>query len=249
MKQLIILAIVALVTETTFGHGEIISWSTDGEGKFEYVVGSGSLAYSLDHVVLPFGFGNSGVYSTEGPENWSVTIGVDETVFVADIPDAALPPMGQETFVIYSNYIYSAYIKYPIYQIGRDGRERIIGYQDILGPAAQPHFVDANIDLDPDTLNLKGKHKWITAYIESPEGYTVEDMETSTVILKKDDFEVMAESGEIDEGLLKIKFPCEQLKCVLEAGLVELTIRGKFSDGTFFEGIDTIMVIDKDAEV
>jgi hypothetical protein len=35
------------------------------------------------------------------------------------------------------------------------------------------HFspITATIDIDPDVLNLKGNGKWVTAYIELPEGY------------------------------------------------------------------------------
>jgi len=35
--------------------------------------------------------------------------------------------------------------------------------------------LSATVDLDPDTLNLESKGKWITCYIELPEGYGIGD--------------------------------------------------------------------------
>jgi len=35
--------------------------------------------------------------------------------------------------------------------------------------------LSATVDLDPDTLNLESKGKWITCYIELPEGYDTGD--------------------------------------------------------------------------
>jgi hypothetical protein len=43
--------------------------------------------------------------------------------------------------------------------------------------------VTASIDIDPDTLNLRSKGKWVTAYIELPEGYNVNDINVSSVML------------------------------------------------------------------
>jgi hypothetical protein len=41
----------------------------------------------------------------------------------------------------------------------------------------------ASIDIKPDTLNLKSKGNWITAYIELPEGSNVGDIDCSTIRL------------------------------------------------------------------
>jgi len=43
----------------------------------------------------------------------------------------------------------------------------------------------AIIDINPDTLNLKSKGNWITAYIELPEDYTVADIGIDSIILSK----------------------------------------------------------------
>lgn len=244
MKQVIFCVVMTFIVESAFGHVVIDSNSTDGDGTFVYEVVN--LCSSSGEEVLPFGL-NSGVYLAEGPAGWSFEIRTEETVFFTDDPEAYIPKLGSATLVLYSDYIYSTYVTRPIWVEDRLGNEQIVGAQLVLGPAAEPPFVAANIDLDPDTLNLKGKHKWITAYIGPPESYTVEDIDISTVILKKDGFETAAESCKVQEGLLMVKFPCEQLKTILEPGSVELTVAGELSDGTFFEGTDIIKIIDNGA--
>jgi len=47
----------------------------------------------------------------------------------------------------------------------------------------KPPAISATVDIKPDTLNLKSKGKWITCYIELPEGYNVSDIDVSTVML------------------------------------------------------------------
>jgi hypothetical protein len=50
--------------------------------------------------------------------------------------------------------------------------------------------IAATIDINPGTLNLRSKGKWITCHIELPEGYDVSDIDVSTVML---DGEIQAE--------------------------------------------------------
>ena len=42
----------------------------------------------------------------------------------------------------------------------------------------------AGVDTDPDTLNLKSNGKFVTVYIELPEGYNVEDIDLEIVRLE-----------------------------------------------------------------
>ncbi|MBE0447824.1 MAG: hypothetical protein IBX64_06950 [Actinobacteria bacterium] len=111
--------------------------------------------------------------------------------------------------------------------------------------------VTAKIDIDPDTLNLKSRGRWITAYIELPEGYDAADIDVSTVLLND---KVPAESmptgiGDYDEdGIpdLMVKFDRAMVKGMLSPGdAVELTVTGELIDGTPFKGSDTIRVISK----
>jgi hypothetical protein len=45
--------------------------------------------------------------------------------------------------------------------------------------------VESTVDIKPDTLNRKSKGKWVTAYIELPGGFAVEDIDIDTLQLRK----------------------------------------------------------------
>ena len=109
----------------------------------------------------------------------------------------------------------------------------------------------STIDIDPDTLNVKSKGKWITTYIELPEGYDVNDIDVGTVLLN---YQVHAEAhpteiGDYDNddiADLMVKFDGQEVIAIVDAGdQVEITVTGKLTDGALFKGIDTIRVIDK----
>ena len=114
------------------------------------------------------------------------------------------------------------------------------------------------IDFDPDTLNLESKGKWVTVYIELPEGYDVVDIDVSTVYLYECDNSILAEPhpteiGDYDDdGIadLMVKFDRQILIDYLkeqgcgDGDITELTVTGE-ATGTRFEGFDTIQVISK----
>jgi hypothetical protein len=110
--------------------------------------------------------------------------------------------------------------------------------------------VPATVDIDPDTLNLKSKGNWITAYIELPLGYNVRDIDASTVRLIIGENEVPAERkpkeiGDYDhDGVrdLMVKFDRQAVQALLSVGEYELKVVGKVAGATF-EGSDTIRVI------
>lgn len=119
-----------------------------------------------------------------------------------------------------------------------------------------PEGISASIDIDPDTLNLRSNGRWVTAYIELPEGYTVADINVSTVLLNGT---IPAELtptaiGDYDgNGVpdLMVKFDRAQvIQYILDHTSIEgrfstvtLTMRGSLNDGILFEGSDTIRVI------
>jgi len=123
-----------------------------------------------------------------------------------------------------------------------------------------PSFV-AIIDIDPDTLNLKSKGQWVTAYIQFPEGYNSEDIDAITILLNetiqpvldpKYDFVTNSSEYLVDhnnDGIIErmVKFNRTQVaEYILSKGImhgnVTLILIGQLTDGTLFEGSDIIRV-------
>ena len=107
--------------------------------------------------------------------------------------------------------------------------------------------ISATINIDPDTLNLESEGKWITAYIELPEGYDVNSVEVSTIKLSGEIPAEMhpAEIADYDEdGVsdLMVKFDRAEVMALLSVGEATLTITGEIND-IIFEGSDTVRVI------
>jgi len=109
--------------------------------------------------------------------------------------------------------------------------------------SAIPPTIQATIDIDPDTLNLKSKGTWITAYIELPEGYDIYDVDIETIKLHYNNNSVEAEWGNIQGTVYMVKFERDLVKELLNGveGDVELKVTGEVAN-TPFEGTDTIRV-------
>ena len=119
-----------------------------------------------------------------------------------------------------------------------------------------PRPVQAVIDIHPNTLNRKSQGKWVTAYIELPEGYNVEDIVVDTVAVTGMDGvpvdpPLSAQSspsciGDYDsDGVpdLMVKFSRNDLIELLTPGDRVVTVSGSLNDETALEGNDTLTVI------
>lgn len=121
--------------------------------------------------------------------------------------------------------------------------------------------ITADVDIDPDTLNLKSNGKFVTVYIELP-GHNVADINLTTVRMDSiepitnptygfvKDPDLMDHDG---DGILErmVKFDRASVILMIEhmSPLVKrevtLTVTGNLNDGTSFEGSDTIKVLSK----
>lgn len=127
-------------------------------------------------------------------------------------------------------------------------------------------FILATINIDPDTLNLKSQGEWITAYIELPGSYDVNEIVVSTVkLITPSGDEVVVDSsapttvGDYDSnGIPDLMVKFDRATIVEYLGTVdtvndgtgideyvELTITGELTGGMLFEGSDTVRVIKK----
>ncbi len=100
------------------------------------------------------------------------------------------------------------------------------------------------INIHPDTFNLQSKGKFMTCRIRLPEGYSVSDIDPDTILIER---RVKAEWKWFNEkqNVVKAKFKRSELKEILEPGEIELIVSCHLLDGTYFEGKDTIKVVDK----
>ena len=98
----------------------------------------------------------------------------------------------------------------------------------------------AIIDIDPDTLNLKSKGKWITCYVELPEGYDVSDIDVDSILLEG---LFMVQKSDVQGETLMVKFNRKEIVDyigLIPSDSVTLGLVGQLVNGTAFGGEDTI---------
>jgi probable HAF family extracellular repeat protein len=139
-------------------------------------------------------------------------------------------------------------------ELARDinNRGQIVGYglsdewvthAFVMIPVPKPAF-EAEIGIEPNTLNLNSKGKWITVFLWLPEEYNLADIDPNSILLEN---EIQPEKFWLteDNQIAIAKFDREQVQAILESGDVELTITGQLTDGSWFEARDIVKVIDK----
>jgi hypothetical protein len=107
----------------------------------------------------------------------------------------------------------------------------------------EPLSIEAGIYIEPDTLDVKSKDRWLTSYIYLPGEYNVADIDSYSVFLN-DEFEAPWIWFDEREQVAMARFNRSDVQDVLEAGEVELTVSGILSDRTRFKGTNTVTVID-----
>ena len=98
------------------------------------------------------------------------------------------------------------------------------------------------LDVDPDTLNLNSRGRWITAYLTT-ENAKAEDVDTSSLLLN--DVIVPTWWNVQNNTTLLVKFDRSAVQAILPvSNAVDIKITGQWKDGEAFELHDTIRVID-----
>jgi len=120
--------------------------------------------------------------------------------------------------------------------------------------------VIATVDVIPNTLNLRSKAAYVKAFIELPEGYDVNEIDVSTILLNGTipvDSEAPVEVGDYDgDGIpdLMVKFSGAEVFDYIKNNIdltelagkksmdVNLTVTGELSNTIMFQGSDTVKV-------
>ncbi|MCF6149187.1 MAG: hypothetical protein E3K37_11080 [Candidatus Kuenenia sp.] len=105
-----------------------------------------------------------------------------------------------------------------------------------------PSVIEADVSFQSRTINLHSNGKFI-AYIKLPSSYDLGDIVCETVVCEG----AVAWKCDEKEDKLKVKFNIKDLEVdsdlkTNESENVEFTITGELSDGTKFEGSDTVKI-------
>jgi hypothetical protein len=115
------------------------------------------------------------------------------------------------------------------------------GSVDVIVNVSSPRSVD--LDIDPDTLNLKSKGRWITAYLIT-QNAGAEEIETSSLLLNN---VIEPAWWDVqDDTTLMVKFDRHAVQGLVSVSdSVDIKITGQWKDGETFELHDIIRIIDQ----
>lgn len=108
--------------------------------------------------------------------------------------------------------------------------------------------IEAAVDIDPDTLNLKSEGKFVTVYIELPEDFDASEIDLFSLELNGliPPLPKPIAIGDYDsDGTndLMVKFDRQELIALLEPGEQIIDLTGRLWDGRPIAGFDIIRVI------
>jgi hypothetical protein len=124
--------------------------------------------------------------------------------------------------------------------------DRALSESEIAALAGIPAV--AAIDISPDPLSFGNRGKWVTCYIEPPEGYSVSEIDVHSVLLEN---LLEVQYSAVQGGVLLVKFDRQDVMAYIDLVLgvtppadVTLMVSGQLTDGFFFAGTDVVRVIE-----
>jgi hypothetical protein len=164
---------------------------------------------------------------------------------------SSLPSVGNDNYFI--GIVSDVPFDRIVFNEDPDGDD--IGIADFRFATVLPPEIEAVVDLKPETINLKSKGRYVTAFIELPEGYSVEEIDRGSVVISEIDGDVIDpplhtagpwQIGDYDrDGIpdLMVKFDRQELISLLKVTDKSITVSGELADGTLFFGTDNSRVI------
>ncbi|MHC4174486.1 MAG: discoidin domain-containing protein [Planctomycetota bacterium] len=191
------------------------------------------------------------IYVSDDLESWGMAVATDITTWQDTSKWVEIDTIGK----------IGRYIKVEVNAIEGDGGDHYMEW-GLNDDSDEPDYItifDAytgagEVTPDPvpdpvgpvniDLLNVQIEGKWLTWYMWLPQGYDVVDIIPDSILLNG----VMKAAWRWinePEQVLMAQFRLSEVQNIVEPGEVELTVSGKFTNGTKFEGSYTIIVKDK----
>jgi len=174
------------------------------------------------------------------PNGLFASIVVSSLVDSKGVPASVYNALGPDTQLGPYNNMYATLL-------GDNHTEIVLGFSV---PGSVPRPINATVNFDMDTFNPASKGNWVSAYIDLPTGYSVRNINVSTVRLNG----VVPANGpseikdfDHDKVLeLLVKFDRKAALGTINVGKdVFVIVTGSLMDGTKFQGTDKITVLAK----
>jgi len=143
------------------------------------------------------------------------------------------------------------------YSIGANSQDRypFMSPPNVTIPQPPPAGINATLDFEPDTLNIKRMGMWVTVYIELPSGYDVKDIVIESVVLNgrfpaTGPYEINDYDHDKVQELM-VKFDWRKVLRLDGVTIMEtmtMTVSGLLKDGTAFQGSCDVTIATSHAE-
>jgi hypothetical protein len=223
------------------------TWYADNIGSLTVQI------FKLNHAPVLSPIGNRSI--TEG-QTLIFTISASDpdndtlTYTASNMPSGAIFTPLTKTFTWKPGYNQAG-----IYQVSFTVSDGLATSSQTVNITVNTFAIMAKIDIDPDTLNLKSKsgENSITAYIELPAGYNVNQINVNSVTMLVNGVLIAAQAkptsvGDYDRDRIPDRMVKFDRKAVISAlglktGNIVVVITGQLNNGCDFSGSDTIKVI------